>query len=261
MTHTGELLTAPIRQTAALRHRDHRPWPLPRSPWLMGQTWRNLLFAHWPLDPAMAAPLVPPPLELETYDDRAWIGVTPFVLTGFRLSVTPPLPYVSTFPELNVRTYVSFGGKPGIYFFSLDAASRMAVEGARRLYHLPYFLAEMEARTTAGEVAFRSRRLDERGGEARLRIRYRADGAGAASQPGSLGHFLTERYCLYAEDGHVAFRAEIHHPPWQLREARAEIAENSMAPAGLTLPDSEPLLHYSEVQDVLVWRPQRLDEG
>jgi uncharacterized protein len=254
-----DLFTAPLRQMGALRERHRRPWPLPRSPWLIGQTWRNLLFAHWPLEPAEVAPFVPEPLELETYDDQAWIGLTPFILTGFRLALTPPLPHFSTFPEVNVRTYVTYGGKPGIYFFSLDAASRVAVEGGRRLYRLPYFLAEIEAQTTAGRVAYRSRRVDECGGEARLRIRYGARGAGRSSRPGSLAHFLTERYCLYTvdEDRHPV-RAEIHHPPWHLCEATAEISDNSMAPPGLTLPGSEPLLHYSDVQDVLVWRPQRV---
>jgi uncharacterized protein len=257
-TYAGDLVTAPIRQMGGLRERDHRPWPLPRRPWLMGQTWRNLLFAHWPLDPDELTPLVPAPLELDTYDGHAWVGITPFVLTGFRLALTPPLPNFSTFPEVNVRTYVSVGGKPGIYFFSLDAASRFAVEGARRFYRLPYFLAEMEADVTDSRVTYRSTRVDERGTNARLRVRYRAKGPASTSQPGSLEHFLTERYCLYAldEQGNP-LRADIHHSPWELRRADAEISENSMAPPGLALPELEPLLHYSELQDVLIWRPQR----
>jgi uncharacterized protein YqjF (DUF2071 family) len=256
--HVSDVLTAPFRQVGALRERDHRPWSVPRRPWLIGQTWRSLLFAHWRLDPASLAPLVPPPLELDTYEGEAWVGVTPFILTGFRLALTPPLPYLSTFPEVNVRTYVSVGAKPGIYFFSLDAASRLAVEGARRLYRLPYFLAEMEADEIAGRVRYRSARSDERGSEARLEMRYEAKGGSAPAEPGSLAHFLTERYCLYTlDEDRNPLRAEIHHPPWQLCPAKAEISENSMAPQALRLPGEDPLLHYSEMQDVLIWRPQR----
>jgi uncharacterized protein len=221
----------------------------------MGQTWLDLLFAHWPLEPGNLESLVPRPLRLDTFNGRAWIGVTPFVLSGLRLAATPALPYLSTFPELNVRTYATVAGKPGIYFFSLDAKSRLSVEVARRLYRLPYFLAEMSARRSDGLVTYESKRVDERGHEARFEGRYRAVGRPMVAEPGSLEHFLVERYCLYTlDESGRPLRADIHHPPWPLRAAEAEIAVNTMSPPGVELPKAPPLLHYAERQDVLVWR-------
>jgi uncharacterized protein YqjF (DUF2071 family) len=220
----------------------------------MGQTWLDLLFAHWSLPPTALEPLVPRPLTLDTYDGRAWIGVTPFVLSGLRLAPTPPVPYFSTFPEVNVRTYASLGGKPGIYFFSLDAASRVAVTAARRFYRLPYFVAEMAATPSDDGMAYRSKRVDDRGHEAELVIGYRPTGPVIAAEPGSLEHFLTERYCLYSIDERgEPLRAEIHHPPWPLQPADAEIDVNTMAPPGIRLPDVPPLLHFAARQDVLIW--------
>lgn len=249
-----DFLSDPVHQTASLRERGHRPWPLPRKPCLLGQTWRHLLFAHWAVEPRVLGPLVRPPVALDTFEGRAWIGVTPFVLTGLRPSVAPPLPGVSSFPELNVRTYVTFGGKPGIWFFSLDAASRLAVAAARRFYRLPYFLADMASARRDGLVEYRSARVDTRGRGARFTGRYRPVGLPGAAMPGSLEYFLAERYCLYTVDAAgKPFRADIHHPPWPLQAAEAEIDLNTMAPRGVELPDAEPLLHYAARQDVLIW--------
>jgi uncharacterized protein len=247
-------VTTPIRQVATLRERAHRPWPLPRRPFLMAQTWESLLFAHWPLAPERLRTHVPSALPLDTFDGRAWLGITPFRLSGLRLAATPPLPRLSTFPELNVRTYVTVGGKPGIYFFSLDAGSSLAVAGARRFYRLPYFRAEMSIDRDGGETHFASRRIDARGHPATFRAGYGPDGDEARAAPGTLEHFLTERYCLYTltPDGRVA-RGEIHHPPWPLRRADADIALNTMPPPGLEVPAEAPLCHFSARQDVLVW--------
>jgi uncharacterized protein len=133
------VLGTAARQAESLRQTDHRPWPLPDRPWLMGQTWEDLLFAHWRVPADELRRLLPRALELDTFADEAWLGITPFRLTGLRARGTVPLPRVSTFLELNVRTYVTVEGKGGIWFFSLDATSALAVAGARRAYHLPYF--------------------------------------------------------------------------------------------------------------------------
>jgi uncharacterized protein len=248
-----------IRQTATIRTRDHRPWPLPRTPWVMGQTWHDLLFAHWPLPPAALRPLVPRAFALDTCDGHAWVGITPFVVSGLRLAVTPPLPEISRFPELNVRTYVSLEQKPGIYFFSLDAGSRLAVAGARRLYHLPYFFAEMCAAPFDHAVRYDSKRVDERGQEAEFQASYRPIGNATPARRGSLEHFLVERYCLYTTNGRgEALRAEIHHPPWPLQAAEADIELNTMAPSGLKLPKAPALLHFAARQDVLIWRAAKV---
>jgi uncharacterized protein YqjF (DUF2071 family) len=253
MNWIGEALAAPARQSASLEESEHRPWPLPESSWVMGQTWDDLLFAHWRVDADAVRALVAAGLELDLYEGEAWLGVTPFVLTGLRARGLPPFPVVSSFPELNTRTYVTLDGKPGIWFFSLDAASDLAVEAARRGYKLPYFRAAMSAVERDGWIAYESRRRDSRGASAAFRAQYRPDGEVFEAAEGSLAHFLTERYCLYALDGDIIRRAEIHHRPWALQSAEAAIEENAMPPPGIELPDEEPLLHYSARQDVVIW--------
>jgi uncharacterized protein len=163
---------------------------------------------------------------------------------------------LSRFAETNVRTYTTLDGKPGIWFFSLDAASRLAVGAARLTYRLPYFHARMSIERAAGEIAYTTRRS---AGEAALRLRYRATGPPQPAAPGTLEHFLTERYCLYTFAGGTVRRAEIHHPPWPLRRASANIELNTMAaPLGIDLRSDEALLHFAARQDVVIWAPRRV---
>ena len=219
----------------------------------MGQTWDDLLFAHWRVDGEGLRALLPPGLKLDLFEEEAWIGVTPFRLSGLRARGLPPLPFLSSFLELNTRTYVTAGGKPGIWFFSLDAGSELAVEAARRGYKLPYYRAELRAEWRDAWLSYESWRRDSRGAPAAFRARYRPTGDKIDPDPRSLAHFLTERYCLYAVDEGRLKRAEIHHPPWPLRPAEGAIEENTMPPAGVELVDAEPLLHLSARQDVLIW--------
>jgi len=149
---TANFLETTARQARVIDEVVHRPWPLPRGHWTNAQTWERLAFLHWPVDGDAVRRLVPAGLELDLYDGAAWLGITPFEVTGFRLRGGPPLPGVSSFPELNVRTYVTRDDKPGVWFFSLDADSRLAVEAARRLYKLPYFRAAMSV-TADGRAA------------------------------------------------------------------------------------------------------------
>gem|GEM_PF-2351696 len=197
----------------------------------MAQTWQDLLFAHWRVPISVVRANVPAELPIDEFDGAAWVGVTPFRLTGLRARWTYPLPVLSVFPELNVRTYVTLGGKPGIYFFSLDAGSALAVTAAKRFYRLPYFWSEVAVRSEGGEVVYRSRRRGE--GSRRFAATYRPEGRELQARPGSLEHFLTERYCLYTVDEGVVLRAEIHHPPWPLQPADATLRENTMAPPGM----------------------------
>jgi uncharacterized protein YqjF (DUF2071 family) len=227
----------------------HRPWPLPAGSWLMAQTWEDLLFAHWPLPAGELASFLPAPLELDTFDGSAWLGITPFEVSGLRLRGTPPAPLLSRFPELNVRTYATLDGKPGIWFFSLDAGSVAAVAAARRTYRLPYFRAAMRIRRDGGGIGYRSAR---RG--AHLEAAYAPVGAPRPPAAGTLEHWLTERYCLYTvADGRV-LRGQIHHPPWPLQDATARVRINTMAP--VALPEREPLLHFARRQDVVIWPPE-----
>jgi uncharacterized protein YqjF (DUF2071 family) len=216
----------------------------------MGQTWEQLLFAHWRLPPEQLRPHVPPALVLDTFGGSAWLGITPFLLSGLRLAGTPPLPVLSSFPELNVRTYVVAESKPGIFFFSLDAGSRFAVVAARRTYRLPYFFARISIAVSKRGVDFRSRRVDRPAAD--LSGSYRAVGEPFHAAGASLEHFLTERYCLYAADRSELFRAEIHHRPWQLHAAEGELGFSGLVPGDVPL-EGTPLLHCSPRQDVVVW--------
>jgi uncharacterized protein YqjF (DUF2071 family) len=248
-------LVSPVfRQGELLSQTEHRPWPVPEAPWVMRQTWLDLLFAHWRVPAEDLAKVVPTQLPLDTHSGSAWLGVTPFLVTGLRLRGTPPMPGASRFAEINVRTYVTVDGKPGIYFLSLDAATRSAVLAARRLYRLPYFKALMSHRCGDERVAFRSERQSTDGDAADFAASYRPLSDPSPPRPGTLEHFLTERYCLYTldEDRRI-HRGEIHHPPWPLQTAGAEMLENTMAaPFGIALK-ADPLLHYSARQDVLLW--------
>jgi uncharacterized protein YqjF (DUF2071 family) len=240
---------------------DQRPWPPPASPWVMTQTWYNLLFAHWPVPAAAMQALVPPQLELDTYDGQAWIGVVPFGMTRVYPRGTFSLPWLSHFLEMNVRTYVTFGGKPGVLFFSLDAANSAAVMLARRLYRLPYYHSRMRMKERDGWINYTSYRMHPGAAPAEFDGRYRPVGPVSASQPGSLDAWLTERYCLYTlgRRGEVC-RAEIHHPRWPLQPAEAEINTNSMAlAAGLRLPDVSPVLHFARSLRTWEWLITRVD--
>jgi uncharacterized protein YqjF (DUF2071 family) len=273
----------------SLSETAHRPWPLPAGPWVMAQSWHDLLFAHWPIDAAQLRktlrPHIPAALAIDTFNGQAWIGVVPFRMSGVRLRATPVLPVLSAFPELNVRTYVTHGGKPGVWFFSLDAANAIAVSIARAWFHLPYFNARMRCEDFStiaslakqagvdreGWIDYESRRTHRNAPSANLRAKYRPTGKIFHAQPGTLEHFLTERYCLYAADGQGRVkRGEIHHVPWPLQQAEAKFSENTMveaainmecgAPAPLLLSSphhpNAPLVHFSSRQDVIVWHPQ-----
>jgi uncharacterized protein len=159
----------------------------------MQQTWNDLLFAHWPVAPERLRQLIPPILPLDTFNGQCWLAITPFHMTGVRGRWMPLVPGTSRFPELNVRTYVNFGGKPGVFFFSLDAASRLAVWGARVAYHLPYFYARMKVNEENAWIRYGS----SRNHNAEFRGTYRPIGPIQLRQPGTLEHWLTERYCLY----------------------------------------------------------------
>ena len=222
----------------------------------MTQSWLDLLFAHWPVPPALLRPLLPEGLALQTWEGQAWIGVVPFRMENVTPRLVPPLPWISAFPELNVRTYVTAGGKQGVWFFSLDATNPVAVRVARKGFHLPYYDARMDLQKKQDSwIRYLSHRLHKDAHPADLRALYRPAGRVYASKPGTLEHWLTERYCLYAADNKgKLWRGEIHHCPWPLQKAEAIFELNTMtSPVGLRLPESAPLLHFARRIDVLVW--------
>ncbi len=238
---------------------SHRPWPPPSTPWVMTQRWNDLLFLHYALDPEVLRPLVPDVLTLDTYDQRAWVSVVPFWMDHVRVHGSPRMPFVSHFPELNVRTYVTCQGKAGVYFFSLDAGSLSAVWGARVFYRLPYWKASMKVKGKGKpEIDYRSKR--EHGPRpAIFRAKYGPTSPASSAVHGSVEYFLSERYCLYSTNGKRVYRANIHHLPWPLQDAQYQIEEDSMgAAAGITLPEKPDLANFARELKVLVWAPERL---
>jgi uncharacterized protein YqjF (DUF2071 family) len=223
----------------------------------MTQTWHALLFAHWPI-PHLPVPGLPSGVELDLHEGRAWVGIVPFFMTNVGLRGLRGLPGMSAFAELNVRTYVTAGNKPGVYFFSLDAASAAAVMGARVLLNLPYHTASMRVEQRGDEVRYQSRRRRDPG--AVFIGSYAPSGPVASPMKGSLEYFLTERYCLYGVSRRGRpYRLEIHHPPWPLQRADAAIEQNGMARiAGIDLPPTPPVLHYAHRQDMVAWAPTPL---
>jgi uncharacterized protein YqjF (DUF2071 family) len=249
----------------------------------MHQCWGKLLFMHWPIDPEKLRPLIPSGLSIDTFEGRAWIGVVPFTMWGIRASFLPPVPGTSAFHELNVRTYVHERGMPGVWFFSLDAANRLAVWGARTFYHLPYFNAKMSLKQEGNCVAYSSTRIDKQSyveffnsdgddfpadftsialkdlPRAKLDLNWEIGEPLAQSRPGSIEFFLTERYCLYGYHRARLHRARIFHGPWKLRAASLRSAHSTMIESlGLAQPKGEPLLHYADSIDVDIWRLQRV---
>lgn len=238
----------------SLHHTDHRPWPLPVGRWSWRQSWLDLLFAHWRIEASLLRALIPAPLELQEFDGSAWIGVVPFRMAGVMRRPLPDVPGLSAFPELNVRTYVEFDGKPGVWFLSLDATNRLAVWAAKRFFFLPYHHARMRLVRRGDWYEYRSQRVR---GPAGFEGRFRPVGDPYRSTRGTLEHWLTERYCLYARarDGRLSC-TEVHHVPWPLQRAEAEFTNTMLDPCGIKLEEPPGLLHFSERIDVAVWSPR-----
>jgi uncharacterized protein len=221
---------------------------------LTHQNWGKLLFMHWAMDVERLRALIPSQLSIDTFDGKAWIGIVPFTMWGIRASFLPAIPGTSAFHEMNVRTYVHFNGVPGVWFFSLDAAHRLAVWGARRFYHLPYFNAEMSLEQEGETISYSSKRIDQRGAPAEFQAKWNIGAALPQSSPDSLEFFLTERYCLYSSHRGRLFRSRISHSSWPLRRATLDSYRGTMTQAlGIPEPAGEPLLHYAESIAVDIW--------
>jgi uncharacterized protein YqjF (DUF2071 family) len=229
------------------------------APWIMTQRWNDLLFLHYEIDANKLRPMVPEALALDTYHHRAWLSIAPFWLNHLRPPGIPSLPWVSRFAEVNVRTYVTYDGKPGVYFFSLDASHLSAVWGARIFYRLPYWHASMKVKGRGGrKLEYRSRR-SHGPRPAELRVSYGPAAPEFRARPASLEYFLVERYCLYSANRKRLYRANIHHLPWGLQPVTAELALNTMTQTlGIELPGKPDLMQFSRSQQVLVWAPERL---
>ena len=229
----------------------------------MRQSWRDLLFAHWPVPAARLRPLVPPALEIQEVDGTSWVGLVPFRMADVMARGLPAIPGLSDFPEMNLRLYVQAEGKPGVWFVSLDATSPLAVWGARRFVHLPYFHAAMTARADGDGIRYESVRRTPPSPRVAFRGSFAPTAPVSPAVPGTLAHFLTERYCLYAATPAGGLRrVQIQHGPWPLQPARADFAENTVGEAqGIPLPGAPPLLHFSRRIDVVTWAPEIVPAG
>ena len=250
----------PARVGTMIVNTEHRPYPPPATAWTGHMVWNELLFAHWALPPETLQRLLPASVPLDTFDGQGYLTIAPFRMTEVRPRNVPTLPWLSAFPELNVRTYTTVDGQPGVFFFSLDVTSLAAVLGARAVYFLPYFLAQMSVTHEGGWIHYDSHRSRWHGSAAHFVGRYRAEGEVFHAQPGSLDHWLTERYCLYSVDSRdQLFRAQIHHEPWPLQKAEAAIFRNTMASSlGIELTEVPTLMHYASRLEVLAWLPERV---
>jgi uncharacterized protein YqjF (DUF2071 family) len=234
-----------------------RPAGLP----LMRQWWGKLLFMHWPVAVSALRPLVPPQLSIDTFDGQAWVGVVPFKMWGVRPYFTPPVPGLSTFLELNVRTYVHHRGVPGVWFLSMDIDSQVAKWGARQFFFLPYYNAEMSFKQEGRKIIYHSQRGATDAPPARFDAAWTFGEGVAQSEPDTLEFFLTERYCLYSVLKEQLYRCRVFHRPWPLRAAEVT-AHNSTVLAALDIPApaSDPLLHYAEELKVDIWPLLRVEE-
>ena len=238
----------------------------PDQPVLLHQNWHHLLFLHWEVPADALQRLVPPELTIDTFEGKAYVGLVPFTLTGVRPVLTPPLPWISNFHEVNVRTYVHLGGRdPGVWFFSLDASSNIAVAAARAAYKLPYFHSQIEFTATNDPlpaIDFDAHRDDEKGTRpANARIRYTPmDGIVTNASPGTIEHFLIERYILYAVDSdHRLHRARVHHQPYPMQRADLlECEETLIWAAGIRRPEEIPFRHYAREVNVNVYPLERV---
>ena len=237
-----------------------RSWPTPTTPWVMKMNWHDLLFMHYRVPIEQLRRLIPAPLEIDTHDGAAWIGIVPFRMTGVAPRFIPPIPWLSNFPELNVRTYVTLNGKPGVYFFSLDATNPLAVRFARRTFHLKYMDANIsfdhKNQSCDGTwIKYKSTRTHKGEPPANLNCEYRPIGTSYRATPNSLEHFLTARYCLYsANSAGKVFRGEINHAPWDIQQAQVIVHENSMLNGlGIDLIDEAPTLHYARQIAAKAW--------
>ena len=224
---------------------------------ILHQRWESMLLLHWPIIPDILRPLIPPALELDTYEGRAWIGITPFHLEDVRPSALPAFPGLSSFHELNVRTYVMHNGLPGIWFLTLDASKLIPMVAARVFFMLPYYKASIRFLQTGETFAFNLRRTVPVPAEFRVAWRRGLRLRDPALE--SLGFFLTERYCAFAVNNTELYSIRTYHHPWILDEAEVELRHSSMISSlGIPEPTTAPLAHFSASMEMETWAPVSL---
>jgi uncharacterized protein YqjF (DUF2071 family) len=234
---------------------SHRTEALCPLPWIVFQRWETLLFASWPVAPEVMRACVPEPLEIDTFDGTAWLTIVPMHMRDLHVRDLPPIPGTSTFPEINLRTYVKVGGRPGVYFFSIECNAPFADLVANLLFDFPYKPATMNYRVDGPSIAIDSARGGGSANAANFSAKYQPVGDAFTPAPGSLEDFLLSRFASFsvANTGAV-LRGDLHHDVWTIRRAQADISVNSLAKsAGIDVLDRAPQLFYSQGTDTVVW--------
>jgi uncharacterized protein len=229
----------------------HRPWPLPAAPWSLALTQRDVLLAHWSLPREELARRLPGGLVADTFAGSAWLGVAAYRVSDFRVRGLPPLPGVGSFLQLEVRAPVTWHGRPGLWLFQLETGKQLVAEVLKRTHRLPACGARLSLQTGAAESLRFEARRDGHG----FAVDYARSGHPFAAVPGTLDHFLTERYALYSGDGGRLYGIELNHLPWRLERARAGFEPSTLTPPP---PAGDPNLLYSAAQDVLLWPLEEL---
>ena len=225
----------------------------------MAMQWLDLAFLHWPVPAAALQPLLPRDLEIDEHSGTAWLGVVPFRMRGVRARFLPPLPGSGAFAELNVRTYVRHRGIAGVWFFSLDAASRLAVRAARASFRLPYFDASMRCERHGEGVHYHSERTHTGAPSAVFAAHWWPTAPASVPHGDTLAHWLVERYALFtaAKDGSVRI-GHVHHEPWRLAPAEVVLQRCDMTRlCGVELHGAPPLVHAAMPLEVVAWTPRR----
>jgi uncharacterized protein YqjF (DUF2071 family) len=243
-----------------LNETTHRPFSLPEKKWIMRQSWRNLLFTHWPISPEVLRPYIPSQLQIDTFNDRAWIGVVVFVMEGIYHRYLPTISLTPTFSEINVRTYVRYNGKPGIYFLSLDVNDLASYTIAKRWYHLPYSLASISYQQEGPTFHVKSIRKAKTNIPIEFKGSYSPNQDVFYAKKETLEHWFIERYCLYSNDNRGnMYCGDIHHRPWPLQTVNTKISMNTLfSMFSFNVSEENSLSSYSRGVDTLIWNIKKL---
>lgn len=245
-------------QHPSLKELEHRPWEMPKNPWIWRQSWKELSFLHFPVAVEELKKRVPQALEIDSFEGTAWVSLVPFFMEDVMMRNLPSIYPFKKFPELNARTYVKYGGKTGVYFFSLDASSLNFVLGGRIAFNLPYYLAKMKIeKKKQGHYHYQSQRRFANKQQFDVEIQY--DDASFSAEKGSFEHWVAERYCLFTANQKKVSCVEVHHAPWQLHHASCKIHANDLLKTlGIQPLQQEPICHFSPGVDVIAWHPEKL---
>lgn len=229
--------------------------------WLMTQDWENVLFLHWPVPEEELRKQIPAELELDLYNDTAWISLVLFTVGESRPRLMPPIPPACNFPELNVRTYVKHGKKPGIYFFSLDAGRDFVVSLTTLGDFLPYRKAKVDYIEEDGRFAFSSHRIEEDEPTESFTIGFKPS-LGKMVEKKEIDRFLTDRFTFWRKPKNSLYRMDIIHPEWDLYPVEFQIEQNTMAPF-IDFPQDEnyPIAHYSPFMKTKYYPPMPVELG